>query len=103
MDDTISTPDPDIDVWGAGGNIRCVATSERGQRWFFGTCPEELRPYFFYRAYGDTALGWFEAEMDEGFDRLLRAMQSAGLQVRLLGEDLCGPEPVEILPFRGRQ
>lgn len=87
-DDDLTTPELDIDVCGAGGNIRCIATSQRGQRWFFGTCPEDLRRYFFYRAYGDTAFGWFDEQMDEGFDRLVVVMLKAGLRVRVMGSDL---------------
>lgn len=78
----------DVDVQMVGGKVRCVPTSERALRWYFGTCPPELRKYFCYRGYGDTPFGWFEQRPGRGLDRRIALMPEARLRVTIDGSDM---------------
>lgn len=76
-----NVPTADFDLDEVGDKIRLIARSEGALRWFFGVCPTEFWPYFHYHQYGNTGYGWFNAEWDDGFEKLLDALEQAHLTV----------------------
>jgi hypothetical protein len=59
-------PDAEIHFHGTGG-VWIKLISSRAIQDHFEGCPDDLRPYFYFRRYGDTPFGWYGCVADDLF------------------------------------